>query len=146
MARWDSPLFTVPYDDETPPFDAIWEAMVGSEGKAKAVKPNQATVLVCIHLHFPIPFPFFPLCHIYSFSPIPLRSKGTTNNVRLPLRTRQIHARDPERDSRMAEGSPWRRGRRDCRVGAEDRVARFSGFVAAAAACEEAIHRTEQTA
>ncbi|MCJ1418491.1 hypothetical protein MMC32_004839 [Xylographa parallela] len=45
MARWDSPLFTVPYDDETPPFEAIWEAMVGSESKAKVVKPNLATVL-----------------------------------------------------------------------------------------------------
>ena len=55
MARWDSPLFTVPYDDETPPFDAIWEAMVGSEGKAKVVKPNQATVLVRISPLPPLP-------------------------------------------------------------------------------------------
>lgn len=46
MTRWDSPLFTVPYDDETPPFEAIWEAMIGSEGKAKIVKPNAATVIV----------------------------------------------------------------------------------------------------
>ena len=46
MTRWDSPLFTVPFDDEQPPYDAIWEAMVGSDGKAKVVKPNQATVLV----------------------------------------------------------------------------------------------------
>ncbi len=46
MTRWDSPLFTVPYDDETPPCEAIWEAMVGSEGKAKIVKPNAATVTV----------------------------------------------------------------------------------------------------
>lgn len=46
MTRWDSPLFTVPFDDERPPLDAIWEAMVGSDGKAKVVKPNQATVLV----------------------------------------------------------------------------------------------------
>ncbi|MCJ1438665.1 hypothetical protein MMC27_008055 [Xylographa pallens] len=45
MARWDSPLFTVPYDDETPPFEAIWEAMVGSDSKAKVVRPNLATVL-----------------------------------------------------------------------------------------------------
>ena len=48
MTRWDSPLFTVPFDDEQPPFDAIWEAMVGSDGKAKVVKPNQATVLVTV--------------------------------------------------------------------------------------------------
>lgn len=46
MARWDSPLFTVVYDDETPPFEQIWEAMVGSDGQAKVVRPNAATVLV----------------------------------------------------------------------------------------------------
>ena len=46
MTRWDSPLFTVPYDDKNPPFEAIWEAMVGSEASAKTVKPHQATVLV----------------------------------------------------------------------------------------------------
>lgn len=46
MTRWDSPLFTVPYEDEKPPFEDIWEAMIGSEGKAKLVKPNQATVMV----------------------------------------------------------------------------------------------------
>ncbi|KAK3722512.1 kti12, chromatin associated [Vermiconidia calcicola] len=45
MTRWDSPLFTVPYDDVQPPCDAIWEAMVGSDGKAKVVRPNAATVL-----------------------------------------------------------------------------------------------------
>lgn len=46
MTRWDSPLFTVPYDDDTPPFEQIWEAMVGNDGKAKVVRPNAATVLV----------------------------------------------------------------------------------------------------
>ena len=46
MTRWDSPLFTVPYDDETPPCQDIWDAMVGSEGKVKTVKPNLATVMV----------------------------------------------------------------------------------------------------
>jgi protein KTI12 len=45
MNRWDAPLFTVPYDDAEPPFEAIWEAMVGSGGKAKVVRPNAATVL-----------------------------------------------------------------------------------------------------
>lgn len=45
MSRWDAPLFTVPYDDAEPPCDAIWEAMVGSDGKAKVVRPNAATVL-----------------------------------------------------------------------------------------------------
>ncbi|KAK3178549.1 hypothetical protein OEA41_000686 [Lepraria neglecta] len=45
MTRWDSPLFTVPYEDEKPPLGDIWEAMIGSEGKVKIVKPNQATVM-----------------------------------------------------------------------------------------------------
>jgi protein KTI12 len=48
MTRWDSPLFTVLDEDATPPFDQIWEALVGSDGKAKVVRPNQATVLVRI--------------------------------------------------------------------------------------------------
>ena len=47
MTRWDSPLFTVPFEDDEPPFDAIWASMIESEGKAKIVKPNAATVLVC---------------------------------------------------------------------------------------------------
>ena len=47
FARWDSPLFTVLWDDEMPPCEAIWEALVGSdeEGGKKVVRPNQATVL-----------------------------------------------------------------------------------------------------
>lgn len=47
MARWDSPLFTVLWDDAGPPCDEIWEALVGSdaEGGKKVVRPNQATVL-----------------------------------------------------------------------------------------------------
>ena len=45
MSRWDSPLFTVPYDDAEPPCEAIWDAMIGSDGKAKLVRPNAATVL-----------------------------------------------------------------------------------------------------
>ncbi|KAE8452485.1 hypothetical protein EG329_000387 [Mollisiaceae sp. DMI_Dod_QoI] len=47
FARWDSPLFTVLWDDDTPPCDAIWDAMIGSdaEGGKKLVRPNQATVL-----------------------------------------------------------------------------------------------------
>lgn len=45
MSRWDAPLFVIPYDDPEPPCDAIWEAMVGSDGKAKVVRPNAATVL-----------------------------------------------------------------------------------------------------
>ena len=46
MTRWDSPLFTVPYDDESPPYQDIWDAMIGSEGKEKTVKSNLATVMV----------------------------------------------------------------------------------------------------
>ena len=46
MTRWDNPLFTVPYEDEAPLCELIWEAIIGSEGKAKVVKPNQATVMV----------------------------------------------------------------------------------------------------
>ncbi|KAK5124686.1 hypothetical protein LTR85_001399 [Meristemomyces frigidus] len=45
MSRWDAPLFTVPCDDAKPPCEAIWEAMVGSDGRAKVVRPNAATVL-----------------------------------------------------------------------------------------------------
>ncbi|CAG8979199.1 hypothetical protein HYALB_00011679 [Hymenoscyphus albidus] len=47
FARWDSPLFTVVWDDETPPGDAIWDDIIGSdaEGGKKTVKPNAATVL-----------------------------------------------------------------------------------------------------
>ena len=46
MNRWDSPLFTVLYDNEAPPLHKIWNVLIGSDGKAKPVRPNQATVLV----------------------------------------------------------------------------------------------------
>lgn len=45
MNRWDAPLFIVPFDDAEPPCQGIWEAMVGSDGNAKVVRPNAATVL-----------------------------------------------------------------------------------------------------
>ncbi|KAH7092002.1 chromatin associated protein KTI12 [Paraphoma chrysanthemicola] len=45
MTRWDSPLFIVVEEDATPPGDQMWEALVGSDGKMKVVKPNMATVL-----------------------------------------------------------------------------------------------------
>lgn len=48
MTRWDSPLFTVPYDDLDPPYEQIWEAIMGSEGIGKIVKPNLGTVQVCV--------------------------------------------------------------------------------------------------
>ena len=46
MSRWDSPLFTVPYDDEQPPGEAIWAALIDFDGKTKTVRPNQATMTV----------------------------------------------------------------------------------------------------
>ncbi|KAL8736104.1 MAG: hypothetical protein Q9181_002545 [Wetmoreana brouardii] len=46
MTRWDSPLFTVPYEDTTPPFEDIWNASIGNEGELKKVRPNQATVMI----------------------------------------------------------------------------------------------------
>ena len=45
MTRWDSPLFTVVYEDENPPFDRIWDAIIGSDGKTKVIRPNASTVL-----------------------------------------------------------------------------------------------------
>lgn len=46
MARWDAPLFTVPWDDKTPDCKAIWDAIIGSEaeGGKKSIIPNRATV------------------------------------------------------------------------------------------------------
>ncbi|KAL8709563.1 MAG: hypothetical protein Q9220_005655 [cf. Caloplaca sp. 1 TL-2023] len=44
MTRWDSPLFTVPYEDAAPPCKDIWSALIGDGGEIKKVKPNQATV------------------------------------------------------------------------------------------------------
>ena len=44
MARWDSPLFTVPWEDAEPPCARIWEEVI--EGKRGQVKTNLATVLV----------------------------------------------------------------------------------------------------
>ncbi|KAF3912564.1 hypothetical protein ABW21_db0201561 [Orbilia brochopaga] len=41
MARWDSPLFIVPWMDEDIPGEEMWNAMINNE----AVKPHQATVL-----------------------------------------------------------------------------------------------------
>lgn len=96
MTRWDSPLFTVPYEDETPPFDTIWEAMVGSDGKAKVVKPNMATVLVCVMSG---PLPCCPLrvpgglCTPNEGMLTPCAAPGPSFRVRLPLRIGQDYAR-----------------------------------------------------
>lgn len=45
MNRWDSPLFTIPFEDAEGPYEAIWEALIGSSGQAKIVRQNAATVL-----------------------------------------------------------------------------------------------------
>ncbi|KAJ4409302.1 kti12, chromatin associated [Didymella pomorum] len=45
MTRWDSPLFIVVQEDEAAWCDQVWDALVGSDGKAKVVRPHQATVL-----------------------------------------------------------------------------------------------------
>ncbi|CZT22792.1 related to Protein kti12 [Ramularia collo-cygni] len=45
MSRWDAPLFTLPVEDAEPPNEAIWEALIGSDGKQKVVRQNLATVL-----------------------------------------------------------------------------------------------------
>ena len=71
MTRWDSPLFTVPYDDEAPPCQDIWDAMIGSEGKAKTVKPNMATVMVGLQC--------FPLTQ-YEKAHLPLQKPATESD------------------------------------------------------------------
>jgi protein KTI12 len=57
MSRWDAPLFTVVYDDASPPFEAIWDALIGSDGEKKTVAPNAATVLASrLASFYPLPF------------------------------------------------------------------------------------------
>lgn len=47
FTRWDSPLFTILWEDDTPLFTSIWDTLIGSdaEGGKKVIRPNQATVL-----------------------------------------------------------------------------------------------------
>lgn len=55
LARWDSPCFVIPWDDEAPPCLQIWEQVVlglstktadtGEREKLPDVRPNAATVL-----------------------------------------------------------------------------------------------------
>jgi tRNA uridine 5-carbamoylmethylation protein Kti12 len=99
MTRWDSPLFTVLDEDETPPFDQIWEAMVGSDGKRKVVRQNLATVLVSdIHSN-----------HLEQrLTDIPLE---TGNRAKLPVRARQNHVRCSLPNPSLAKRPPRRRGR-----------------------------------
>jgi protein KTI12 len=77
MTRWDSPLFTVLDEDETPPFDQIWEAMVGSDGKVKVVRPNNATVLVRIYINLRL-----------NHRELTFYLLETRNRAKLPLRAR----------------------------------------------------------
>ena len=82
MTRWDSPLFTVPFEDVEPPGEAIWEAMIGSEGKTKTVKPNLATLLVWNS------FTSMPCneCYVcYAYSELTRRNAGTSTRVGLSV-------------------------------------------------------------
>ena len=107
MTRWDSPLFTVLHDDEAPPCDAIWDAIVGSEGNVKVVKPNAATVLVRS-----LPLSLNPLNHYLRERKSMLMKlyTATSHRVRLSLHPGQNHPRDPQQHSRVAERPSGRRG------------------------------------
>ena len=86
MTRWDSPLFTVAYDDETPPYEEIWEALVGSDGKAKVVRPNQATVLVRVLFTMGATAIAIAQTYIPSFCVFLSRtSKGITSHLTIPF-------------------------------------------------------------
>jgi hypothetical protein len=102
MTRWDSPLFIVVEEDETPPCDQIWEAMVGSDGKMKVVKPNLATVLV--RTSTPLTWPVANITE-------------TRDGAELPIRTRQDDVRHPRPDNGIPERSRRRRRWRDSRTG-----------------------------
>ena len=92
MARWDSPLFTVPYVDAAGDMDGIWNAMVSPTGVV--VKANQATVLVCS-----LPFPSFG-------SAADGRRTETGSAGRLSARAGQSHTGD----SGAGDGAQQRRG------------------------------------
>lgn len=44
MTRWDSPLFTIVHSDPEPPFEAIWNTLMGDEGQGLTVRPNPSTL------------------------------------------------------------------------------------------------------
>jgi len=86
MARWDSPLFSVPWDDAEPPHALIWEEVV--EGRRGKVKTNLATVLVGTHTHNSMVFrPFTD--DILSLSP------GSCDGARSALHPRPHDADHP---------------------------------------------------
>ena len=130
MTRWDSPLFTVPYDDETPPCQDIWDAMVGTEGKVKTVKPNLATVTV--------KFQYLRCC-----SGKELTYPETRRRVRLPLRTRQGLTGITQCNHGMAEGSSGRGRRRACSSGRYHRTTCNSSLIATTAESQTPVHITE---
>lgn len=46
FARWDSPLFTVLWEDKESPNEAIWETLIGNDKSVKKiVRPNAATII-----------------------------------------------------------------------------------------------------
>ena len=49
MARWDSPLYTVGYDDPEPPYDDLWLAVTSAIKK----KANPSVVPVSQRPHSP---------------------------------------------------------------------------------------------
>ena len=92
MTRWDSPLFTVLFDDETPPLDAIWNSMFHADGSTKSVKPNQSTVLVGRR-------PLF-------MSPDSTKTwTGTPQRIRLFVRTGEVHTGSSQQNLCMAKRS-----------------------------------------
>jgi len=124
MTRWDRPLFSVPFDDAESPFEAIWEAIIGSDGKAKVVKPNTATILVW-------PMPLIP-CFV-NMSTSTKNMTATSHRIRLPLRAGQNHARSGEFDPRVAERPSWGRRPGSSHRKGNNRVADQCGILAAIA-------------
>lgn len=102
MNRWDSPLFTVLLEDEAPPFDQIWNAVVASDGKIKTAKPNAATLTV---------IPAWVAMHLHQLTVF----VGAGIRSRLPSRIRQHHTNHSIRYHNVAE-RPFRcRRRRVCK-------------------------------
>jgi tRNA uridine 5-carbamoylmethylation protein Kti12 len=97
MTRWDSPLFIVVEEDDTPPCEQMWEALVGTDGKMKVVKANLATVLVRM-----------PIMRWLLFLTSPRnqqRSKTTSTNSTRPRPTssrKSLHTRKTTRGKEAA--------------------------------------------
>lgn len=140
MNRWDSPLFTVPYDDEQPPCEAIWEAIIGSDGNAKIVKPHQATVTVNLSSFFFSRREHISLTVVHDYL-------GTSHRIRLPIRTRQDITRHSKSHFKLAERpSRRRRWRNFDRERKHHHPPCQSCIVAKAATSTATVHNSEQKA